>query len=265
MMRSLAIVFLSFLASANLALAASSEWQDLGGGKARLVLSADPSNSSINGVIEVKLEKGWSTYWRYPGSSGIPPRFDFSASKGFSNQPVKFPTPALQTADGISYAGYKRNVSFPFSGIGSLAPDMVVKLNMLIGVCREVCIPAIAEFEVSGRDLLQSDPVATEIISVANKTLPISKAPTELDLSVIPKSNNRYEVTINHASTAKDVTMFIEGPDKWRLLPSKRLQQIDDQHVFELNLANAPDNIDPIGGKIDYTFAFDSVGIEIRP
>ena len=28
--------------------------------------------------IEIRLAPGWKTYWRYPGDSGIPPRFDFS-------------------------------------------------------------------------------------------------------------------------------------------------------------------------------------------
>ena len=103
--------------------AASSEWHDLGGGEARLVAAADPASSTINGLIEVRLQEGWSTYWRYPGSSGIPPKFDFSASMGFSNQPVEFPTPSLQSANDVTYAGYKKHVSFPFTGIGKLSSE----------------------------------------------------------------------------------------------------------------------------------------------
>ena len=30
--------------------------------------------------IEIRLAPGWKTYWRYPGDSGIAPRFDFSQS-----------------------------------------------------------------------------------------------------------------------------------------------------------------------------------------
>ena len=70
------------------AVAATSQWHDHGGGKVRLVVYADPTNSEINGVVEVQLEPGWSTYWRYPGSSGIPPTFDFSRSKGFLNSKI---------------------------------------------------------------------------------------------------------------------------------------------------------------------------------
>ncbi|MEO1142064.1 MAG: protein-disulfide reductase DsbD domain-containing protein, partial [Pseudomonadota bacterium] len=77
--------------------AASSDWQDLGGGKARLIASVDPKTGVVSGAVEVQLEPGWSTYWRYPGSSGIPPRFDFSASKGFTIKEVEFPTPKLVT------------------------------------------------------------------------------------------------------------------------------------------------------------------------
>ena len=31
--------------------------------------------------IEIRLAPGWKTYWRYPGDSGVPPRFDFSGSR----------------------------------------------------------------------------------------------------------------------------------------------------------------------------------------
>ena len=58
---------------------ASSDWEDLGGGKARLVAELDPVSGEIHGVVEFDLDEGWKTYWRQPGGSGIPPEFDFPA------------------------------------------------------------------------------------------------------------------------------------------------------------------------------------------
>src|SRR2546429_8793312 len=35
--------------------------------------------------VEIRLAPGWKTYWRYPGDSGIPPRFDFSKSRNVTS------------------------------------------------------------------------------------------------------------------------------------------------------------------------------------
>jgi len=43
--------------------------------------------------IEIRLAPGWKTYWRYPGDSGIPPRFDFSQSKNVKSVTVRYPAP----------------------------------------------------------------------------------------------------------------------------------------------------------------------------
>jgi len=39
-------------------------------------------------ALQLDMAPGWKTYWRQPGDSGIPPRFDFSQSVGV--QPSRF-------------------------------------------------------------------------------------------------------------------------------------------------------------------------------
>ena len=48
---------------------------------AQLRLLAGSRNGPVLlGGINFKLDPGWKTYWRTPGDSGVPPRFDFSKS-----------------------------------------------------------------------------------------------------------------------------------------------------------------------------------------
>src|SRR5215831_11014656 len=47
----------------------------------RLVAGTRPNDASARAGIEIKLAPGWKTYWRYPGDSGVPPRFDFAGSQ----------------------------------------------------------------------------------------------------------------------------------------------------------------------------------------
>lgn len=142
--------------SAQHAFSASTEWQDIGGGKARLIAVKNPMNDKISGAVEVKLDKGWKTYWKSPGGSGIAPEFDFSHSKGFYPEPVKFPAPDWIELKDASFFGYTETVSFPFRGEGEAITDL--KLDLLIGVCEEICIPATASFQIDADALNTSDP-----------------------------------------------------------------------------------------------------------
>src|SRR5438477_3704969 len=47
----------------------------------------------VRAGIEVKLGPGWKTYWRYPGDSGVPPRFDFAQSDNVRSVTVRWPAP----------------------------------------------------------------------------------------------------------------------------------------------------------------------------
>ena len=57
----------------------ASPWQEDAHSAVRL-LAGSRSGAVLLGGIAVQLKPGWHTYWRTPGDSGVPPRFDFSKS-----------------------------------------------------------------------------------------------------------------------------------------------------------------------------------------
>src|SRR3977135_2276557 len=78
-----ALGFAATLYASSLAIEAraqdASPWQRDGHSAVRL-LAGSRSGAVLLGGIAVKLQPGWHTYWRTPGDSGVPPRFDFSKS-----------------------------------------------------------------------------------------------------------------------------------------------------------------------------------------
>ena len=61
---------------------------------ARLIAASSPAkDGTLHAGIEIRLDQGWKTYWRYPGDSGIPPQFDFSASENVKAVTVLWPAP----------------------------------------------------------------------------------------------------------------------------------------------------------------------------
>ncbi len=70
----------------------ASPWQRDGHSAVRL-LAGSRSGAVLLGGIAFQLQPGWKTYWRTPGNSGVPPRFDFSKSENIEAVTVLWPAP----------------------------------------------------------------------------------------------------------------------------------------------------------------------------
>ena len=77
----------------------TSPWQRDGHSAIRL-LAGSRSGPVLLGGIAFQLQHGWKTYWRAPGDSGVPPRFDFSKSENVEAVTVLWPAP-LKFDDGL--------------------------------------------------------------------------------------------------------------------------------------------------------------------
>ncbi len=245
--------------------AASSDWQDLGGGKARIIANLDPITNKVSGVVEVELKEGWSTYWRYPGSSGIPPRFDFTKSKAFSFQQVKFPAPKLINPDHETrtYAGYKSKVLFPFDAEMLATSGGKINLDILIGLCEQICIPAKAEMEIHASELFQSDPKAVQTINFAKIHVPKEKDAKDVILDVNLADDKKLYIKTKHKKSFGKPSLFVEGPNDWYLLPAKLMQEEDEHALFALDVSQAPEGTNILAHKLKYTLTRGSSGIEI--
>ncbi len=244
--------------------AASSDWADLGGGKARLVADFNPQTGKLDAAIEVKLIKGWSTYWRYPGSTGIPPMFDFSASQNVSLSPIEFPSPSLQVSGDARYAGYKNSVVFPLSGDVSSNQSPTLNLDMLIGVCEEICIPAKANFTITPDQFFQSDPVAKRVLSFAKLKMPTQMKPSDVSLKMNRLNEDTLEIGLTYPLEGNTPALFAEGPSDWYLTPAEFKSEADGRLTFHLDLKNIPKGAEVTPEKLALTFVAGTKGIEIR-
>ena len=202
--------------------AAMTNWQDLGGGKARLVASLDPATSAIVAVVDVVLKPGWKTYWREPGGAGIPPVFDFSQSDKFLSGPADFPVPEYLSAGGVRFPGYKDQVRFVINGqAAELSPEGAVRLNLLIGVCEEICIPATASFSIPFSDLMRADPQTEELIRDAKKKLPHETADGMAIKAISRGEAGTLEVLAQIPKSSSRADLFAEAPPGWYVSSAK--------------------------------------------
>ena len=74
----------------------ATSWQTQNYVKTRLIIDrTDWQNRQdiLVAGIHIKMDAGWKTYWRYPGDSGLPPRFDWSQSINLKKAKVLWPAP----------------------------------------------------------------------------------------------------------------------------------------------------------------------------
>src|SRR5215831_20578921 len=119
----------------------ASPWQSEGHAAVRL-LAGSRSGAVLLGGVAFQLQPGWKTYWRTPGDSGVPPRFDFSKSDNVEAVTVLWPAPQKFDDGAAGYSlGYHDQVVLPLR-IVAKAADKPVMLHAEINyaVCEKICI-----------------------------------------------------------------------------------------------------------------------------
>ena len=92
--------------------------------------------------LELTLAEGWKTYWRQPGSAGIPPSFNWSGSDNLQRVEVIWPRPEVFELSGMRSIGYHDHVVLPLR-IAPTRDGAPVELrgDIFLGICENVCVP----------------------------------------------------------------------------------------------------------------------------
>src|ERR1700726_4421436 len=149
-----ALGFAVTLVASSLAIEAraqdASPWQREGHSAVRL-LAGSRSGAVLLGGIAFQLQPGWKTYWRTPGDSGVPPRFDFSKSENIEAVTVLWPAPTKFDAGAGGHSlGYHDQIVLPLRIVAKNADKPVtLRADINYAVCEKLCIPVDASAELA--------------------------------------------------------------------------------------------------------------------
>ncbi|HXX08519.1 MAG TPA: protein-disulfide reductase DsbD domain-containing protein [Pseudolabrys sp.] len=213
------------------------------------------SDGSLRAGIEIKLQPGWKTYWRYPGDSGVPPQFDFSGSENLKAAKVLYPAPHRFTDETGQSLGYKDKVIFPLA-ISPQQPGKPVRLLLKAdyAVCEKLCVPAEARAELV---LAAGDSTQNSALTSAEAQVPKQTTAAQAGLTAQRiKGDAKPAVAVDLAAPAgQPVELFVEGPSpQWALpipKPSQGSQAGRAQFRFELD--GLPPGVNP-KGPVDLIF-----------
>ena len=236
--------------------ASDSPWVDDIRSSARLIAGTNKDGAaSLRAGIEIKLQPGWKTYWRYPGDSGVPPRFDFSGSDNLARAKVLYPAPHLFTDETGNSLGYKGGVIFPLQ-VTRKDPSKPVTLRVKLdyAVCEKLCVPAEARAELNV-DVGSSAQDAALTAAEVRVPKPVSAAEAGLTARRVNKAPKPLVAVDLKAGSNQAVALFVEGPSpEWALpIPQPAQGAPAGRHHFGFELDGLPPGVDP-KGSFELTF-----------
>lgn len=236
--------------------AGESPWSEDVRSAVRLVSGANNNGDAhLRAGIEIKMQPGWKTYWRYPGDSGVPPHFDFSGSENLKTATVLYPAPHLFTDETGQSLGYKDRIIFPLV-ISPQQPGKPVRLRLKANyaVCEKLCVPAEGRAELT---LTPGDSSQDSALAAAEARVPKQVTAAQLGLTVRRTNDGAKPLVAVDlgAPAGNPIDLFVEGPTpQWALPIPKRSQTAPAGRAqFSFELDGLPPGVDP-KGQVDLTF-----------
>ena len=210
------------------------------------------------GGIAFQLQPGWKTYWRTPGDSGVPPRFDFSKSENIEAVTILWPAPTkFDDGAGGHSLGYHDQIVLPLRIVAKNA-DKPVTLRAAVNyaVCEKLCIPVEAEPELAFTSVASTEDSA---LFAALDTVPKPANigdPNPLTIRDV-KRDGKTTVLVDVVAPADagNVGLFVEGPTPDWSLPVPNLVKHGPPGVkrFSFELDGMPPGANPEGAALKLT------------
>jgi len=221
------------------------------------LLAGSRSGAMLLGGIAFQLQPGWKTYWRTPGDSGVPPRFDFSKSDNVEAVTILWPAPtAFPDGAGGTSLGYQSQVILPLRIVAKNA-DKPVTLRAAISyaVCEKLCVPVEANPELAFNNVASTQDSA---LAAALDTVPVPASVGDTAAftirDVILRGDTEVWVDVV-APPASKVSLFVEGPTPdWALpIPKPVANGPADVQRFSFRLEGLPSGAHAEGAALKFT------------
>jgi hypothetical protein len=219
------------------------------------------------------MSPGFKTYWRNPGEAGgVPPEFDFSGSDYLARATVFYPAPHRTKDKAGENIAYKDHVVFPvLITPKDAAGPVLVKLKVIYGVCKDICIPAEAELAIALPPDAAPSAVLTEILmtvplEAADPSRPVgadfgrsggvanvAKDPVLSAWRMDRKSGKPLLILEANDPGSEGGDAFAYSADGAYLPMSKKISEGNGKAVYELDLTDGADLKDLAGKTISIT------------
>jgi len=245
----------------------ASPWQRDGHSAVRL-LAGSRSGAVLLGGIAFQLQPGWKTYWRTPGDSGVPPRFDFSKSENIEAVTVLWPAPTkFDDGAGGHSLGYHGQFVLPLRIVAKNADKPVtLRADINYAVCEKLCIPVEANAEIPIASVASTEDSA---LFAALDTVPKPANvgdPNPLTIRDVKRDGKSTVLVDVVTPDTRELSLFVEGPTPDWALPVPKLLEHSPPGVkrFAFELDGLPPGVNPEGAALKLTLVGDEHSYEFN-
>jgi DsbC/DsbD-like thiol-disulfide interchange protein len=233
------------------ALASSTPWINVEGGRVRLVTSGEPDAAGrLYGALDIQLAPGWKTYWRDPGASGVPPTIDVSTSRNIASAELDFPAPERHDRGNFSWAGYSQPVSLPVT-FKFASPDKpaTVDATIFLGICETVCVPVKASLVLDPTSD-PDNPAHVTLVASAHESVPAQAHPG-FGIRMVGLEAGKLIVEATFPGDSEEADLFMAADNGYFFEEPQRLKK-DGRTFFTIN-ATRPEKKPSSGDGLHYT------------
>lgn len=233
--------------------------------EARLLPGEMEGGVRLAGLL-LDIAKGWKTYWRNPGEIGIPPTFDWSASRNVASVEVLWPRPDIFSSFGVQTVGYGGRVVLPLL-VTPIDPEAEIMLAVTadLGVCREICV--LERFSLD-EVIPARQSIAAHQIEQAHATVPRTNDEAGLVEAVCNITGRgekrRIAMSLGFDRAVMDPVVMIDSSDRYWVSGVESRQSAPDrvEIVADLNLESP--SVWVTRGDLRATILADGYAAEMR-
>ena len=184
----------------------------------RLVLTGekDTANHTVQGLLEVKLDKDWKTYWRSPGEGGVAPSVNWDMSSNVESVDWQWPMPKRYEFLGVETLGYKNDVIFPLSiHVKDMNKPVFLAGKLTMSSCTSICV--LTDYDLALDFNPEKLSLSTDAMFLYNKgysQVPKSSQAVTLDTVSYDKNNKAITVVATNKAGWVKPDVLIDGHNK---------------------------------------------------
>ena len=183
--------------------------------EARLALTGqgNPETHHLDGLLSVRLQGDWKTYWRSPGEGGVAPELIINDSQNLDDITWHWPAPKRYELLGLTMLGYKGQVTFPLTfKVDTWQQPVSLDATLRLSSCTSVCV--ITDYPISldvTPSALKADGERMYQFNQAMSQVPKPLPSVQVESAVWDATKQQLAVTVTGNQAWQQPDMLVDG------------------------------------------------------